>query len=507
MNKGLLLFFIGIFSFTINVFAQINPNLTILQENSRYFQYKGLPCVLFWGTHHYGWNGYPNESQVLMTSSYANFITIQACNYRYSDYASLWKIAKDQAHWDKLGESIKYALEKDVLVHLYFYDGNFSPEKRKYDAPTDFFSYQKFDEPLDAFGLPGISRRDIHIAMIDIAVKTLWKYPNIIFDPAFEIVNSYRWGKNADEFQIWWVQQMKEKGKSINPQIEHLFSTMWGGNSNIRDGKRSHPRGNQYLSHPRNRSMDMIMGEHDQDGFFCVPEDNSDTLYSWKVPLIRMAVHAPDWHFGKYHDIGGAVHNLMKDQIYYGIQTGEHYNFDGNVFTYKLSSPQLRSWMLQTRWYLENIETWADEPGKWGGDEITREKLPEYRDTERPELTNPVGFVNGVKVTTDSIYFSCIYKDNENDNARLAEVWIDMDQNGRFAPDYADGERFKMHVLKNHDMGTHYFISFSKKNFKKGNLAYVFRFANNDWYPPKPCELTFKRNEGINYNHHVILLE
>lgn len=459
-----------------------SDNLVLLPENSRYLQYKGLPCVLFWGTHHWGWRGYPNAQDLTHSGTYANFITLQASEYRYSDYPALWRRAQDDTYWQRLKQSIKTAYERDILVHLYFYDGNYSPEEGRYDAPTRFFDGNALDEDLAAFGLPGKTRRDIHQALIAHAVQVAWEYPNVLFDPVFEMVNTYRWGVNADAFQRWWVSEFKQQGARRDPSVDHLFGTMWGGNGNYRDGKQSHPRGNQRESHPHERAMDVLIGEHTQDGFFVDPEDNSDNVYRWRVPMLRMALHAPEWQRDQVHDINGPAHALMIRQIEYGIHTGEHYNYDGSRWTTDLTSPALKQWMLQTRWYLENIRTWVDEPGRYGGDEITEDTLPIYAPSQRPVLTNPDGYTQGVRRDGEAVVFACMYKDADDDPPALAEVWVDANGDGRY--DLSPNERFTLSATsKDYRRGVLFVSQRIRRQVKSSR--YVFRFADRHWLPPQ----------------------
>lgn len=453
-------------------------NLTLLPENPRYFQVEGLPCVLFWGTHHYGWRGYPDDDQLESTSKYANFITIQGAEHRYRDHASLWKLAHDEAHWKKVRRSVEAAHRQGLVVHFYLFDGNYSLEEKKYDRPTWLYVEEKLDEDLADSGLPGVTRRDLHLALIDRVVEHLWEFPRIIFDPVFEMVNTYRWRRDADGFQRWWVRELRERGRRRFPEITHLVGTMWGGSGNYRDGKQSHFRGGQRESHPRDRSMDLILGEHTQDGFFVEPRHNSDRVYDWGVPLVRMGLHAPEWLRGEVHELGGEAQLLMKRQIVSGIHTAEPYNFDGKRWTHELTSPGLRGWMLRTRWYLENLRTWEDEPGRRGGDEIRAESLPGDLGSLPPVLVEVPGYPGGIRAGVGRVEFAVKFLDPEGEAPALAEVWIDLDRDGRFRPDPAAGERLS---LRREGPG----IYRGEAEIEESQLyRYTFRFADARWTPP-----------------------
>ena len=453
----------------------INRSFVPLPENTRYFQMNGLPCVLFWGTHHYGWRGYPSAADIERTAAYANFITLQGSEHRYRDYASLWAVAQDRAYWRQVRQSVQAAADRGVIVHFYFYDGNYSLEQQKYDAPTWLFVDGKLDDDLAAFGLQGVTRRDIHTAMIDRGVEFVWEFPNVIFDPAFEMVNTYRWRRYADQFQRWWVDEFKKRGSDHRKDVRHLFGTMWGGNGSYRDGRLSHKRGGQVESHPQDRHMDLLIGEHSQDGFFVEPRHNSAAVYGWRVPMVRMALHSPSWQKGAVHRPGGPAHRLMIDHIVSGIHTGEPYNFDGTRWTYEYTSPELRNWMLQTRWYLENIRTWEDEPG---GDEIVAQRLPAAAISARPTLAPVDGYAAGARQQGGDVVFACRFLDPESEPPALAEVWVDRNGDGRFSPNPACAERVTMRSLGD----GHYSARICMPSAP--SVDYVFRFADRHWFPP-----------------------
>ena len=483
--------------------SAINPNLVLLPENPRYLQYRGLPCMLFWGTHHWGWREHPTADQLRVTAGYANLITLQATGHRYSSFASLWERVNDDAHWHAVRAAVRAAHELGLLVHLYFFDGNYSLEAEKYDRPTRFFHHYSLDEDLAAHGLPGVTRRRIHLRVMEQAVEHLGEFPNIVFDPVFEMVNTYRWEFGAEEFTRWWADTFRQEGKARHPGVSHLLGTMYGGNEGVVNGRLTHLRGaGQRVSHPHRRMLDLLIGEHRQDGFFTEPEENPTEVYDWRVPMLRMALHSPHWQEGRTNDLGGPAHQLMVRQLIVGMHTAEGYNQRDGRWTVDLTAPALRNWMRRARWYLENIRTWEDEPGRFGGDEITADKLP-GPDTSQPPVLEPVaGFPAGAQVRDGRIEFAARFRDPERERPALAEVWVDANGDGRFDPNPAKGERISM-TRKDDAPGTSPVFRTSLPLPERDAVSYTFRFADSHWNPPVGGEGLMPLDP---YDHQVLEL-
>jgi len=223
--------FLAVCICSIPVFSQPDTNLRILKENPRYFQYKGIPTTLFWGTHHWGWNTFPTEKELDYTASYANYITIQATNFRYgrnSTYLKYWERINDDGYWEQIRQSVKWALERDILVYLYHYDGYGLGKYHYMDWLITNPDGEVFDKDLAEYGLPGITPRDIHKKVIEQTVKFLWDCPNVVYDMCFEIMGAIRHGRVDVSLTKWWNNELRKQGKSHNPEIEHLITTMYG---------------------------------------------------------------------------------------------------------------------------------------------------------------------------------------------------------------------------------------------------------------------------------------
>lgn len=463
--------------------------LHLLPENPRYFQYKGLPCVMFWGTHHWGWRAHPDAGQIRTSAAYANLVTFQATDYRYSTYRTLWDRVGHDAYWETIARSVQHAFEHDVIVHLYFFDGHYRIENGIYPSSSQFFLPEKLDEDLGAHGLPGRTRRQLHERILDAAARHLAKFPNLIYDPIFESTPLFKlFGRRIDAFCRWWMDELRRRCEQVHPGVLAPAGTM------LRE------------THPADRHMEVLLGEHNSDGFFADPARLTARIYDYHVPLVRMALREPEAFTSRISgddvrakiSIGHPLQHLMIEQIVHGVHTAEHYNAtaEGNWVT---QSDELQRWFLQARWYLENIRTWRNEPGFHGGDEITREKLPWYSAAPRPTLAAPPGYRHGVKLTSTHWEFAAVYKADSAAPPLQAEVWVDRSGVGRYRTDPGEGDRIAMTVHRSASPGTFHCTAQLPRNDAAEGALYTFRFAAPDWIPPAPGGLIPDNCPGISY--------
>lgn len=465
------------------------PSLRYLPWNNRYLQYKGLPCVLFWGTHHWGWRAHPTAEQLRVTAAYANFTTLQASDFRYSTYGELWERAGDTAYWRRIAASVEAALELDLIVHLYFFDGHYRVENAVYPSASDFLFPARLDEDLAAFGLPGRTRRQVHERILDQAAIHLAGFPNLIVDPVFESTPLFKLlGHGADDFCRWWADGWRQRSEEAAPGCRQLLGTM------LRE------------TAPAARNMDVLLGEHESDGFFSDPTRLTSKIYDYRVPMLRMALRAPEPFTSQMSPmevrtkvaLGHPVQHLMIEQIVHGVHTAEHYNLTAEN-TWVTQADDLQRWFLQARWYLENIKTWDGEPGFHGGDEITRERLPLHNGSARPRLENPAGYARGVRLLDDVWEFAVLYHSTDDTDPWLAEVWVDRTGRGYFDPNPAHGDRLAMTRTKREQSGAAYYTVRVPHAETAPGARYVFRFAGRDWLPPAPGGLVPDNTPGISY--------
>ena len=154
--------------------------------------------------------------------------------------------------------------------------------------------------------------------------------------------------------------------------------------------------------------------------------------------------------------------------------------------TWHNASPEALEYYLQARWYMENLGYSQGE-----GSLISDDELPHFTPSERPELLNPEGYRNG----RDSEEYAVLYRHPEGLPPAQAEVWIDIDEDGRFNPDPSAGERFTMEAH-----GTDYKKGVLYTVHAPADRRYVFRFADENWNPPVSGGLVPGR-AGISYSH------
>jgi hypothetical protein len=106
------------------------------------------------------------------------------------------------------------------------------------------------------------------------------------------------------------------------------------------------------------------------------------------------------------------------------------------------------------------------------------------------------------------VQFSAVYADADNDAPVQAEVWIDMNGDGRFAPDAARGERLPMEWSgEEYSRGVTFHCAVPRSAIQDPTaVRYMFRFADAHWYPPQTGGLVAGRTAGITYAHWTLVL-
>ena len=456
----------------------ISEVLEIMPENNRYFQYKGLPAVLFGsqGTNGHGIIYRPNElteERIKRVAEHANHIYLTILpddanrNTGWDGLYSKISTPHDQGEWSHLTDIARWAHENDVIVHMFPWSYKWNYTKQDWSG-SDFL-YPNESSQWDKKVTNGLTKRDLHELAIERIVAATWDYPNVVYNFMWEYVVR----RNSDpegSFHRWWVDRMKEEGRKVNPEVSHLFSIKFGE------------------EHPSQRNADFII-EEDGNGFW-YNHPHAQVL-DYNVPLVFISSDLPfadntftGWanvpHSPRRREHGQErVYNITPSDIQAMITEGFH-----PAETWHNATEDGLSYYLQARWYLENLP-WGEEQDGFPG-------LPDFTRSERPELVNQEGFTNG----RDGDSFAVIYRHPEGLPPAQAEVWVDVDEDGRFNPNPSAGERFEMEAhgddFKN---GVLYTVT------APANKRYVFRFADHNWNPPVNGGLVPGQAEGISYDH------
>ena len=358
-----------------------------------------------------------------------------------------------------------------MIFWSYWWD--FGKQEGRQSAGSDMVRPLK-DPLLQEPVVEGLSRIDLHRLAIRRAVQATWDLPNVTYNMMWEYNNVWPFYDEDWEFHRWWVDEVKEQGRAIDPDMTHLFS--------VEDAS----------VHPSRRNADFLTEE---DGNMGITAPGSlRSLLSYRVPLVAWSL---DNLFGNGM-WGGDTTALTPFEIRKAILQGVH-----PAQTFVDLAPTGKQYFLQARCYLENIRTWADEPGTLEGDEITESALPQYVDSERPTLANPPGYRNGYKVQDRFLEFACLYTDPDGDAPAQAEVWVDRNGDRRFDPAPSKGERIAM-TTRETSYATGVLFKASEiavSHLGHDEVRYVFRFADRHWYPPEVGGLVAGKNGGITYDH------
>jgi hypothetical protein len=449
--------------------------LRLLPENTRYFEYKGLPMVLF--LHKGGLKQVPginrqSQEAIVQASRHANHF--------YMPLHSTWVRAtaeevhaqlQDDAHWGRVREIARTAFEHDVILHLFFWSYKFNFEKQDWSG-----SDMVWPDPADDGGVlvesAGLTRRDLHELAVNRAVEATWDLPNVVYNFMWEYNVRQRKQDPEGAFHRWWAAQVRERGRQLDPAIEHRISVKLG------------------YAHPSSLGADFVV-EEDGNGFWLGHSHKVVLAYNVPAVFISSDFVFADNDFNGWEHVpfnprkwaNGQVlgHPITPNDLRAMVSEGFH-----PAETWVPARDDTLPYYLQMRWYLENagiLDTDAHGAVR---------TLPRFRPSKRPALSNPATFLHG----RNGDQYAAIYAHPEGLPPVLAEVWIDVNGDGRFSPDPADGERFPMKA--------------ESDNFKQGVLftttgpadrRYLFRFADQNWNPPVRGGLVPGKVEGISYDH------
>jgi hypothetical protein len=454
--------------------ATDHPPLRVHPENPRYFEYRGLPLVLF--GHQAGLRGVPVPRQAgtdaaARVSRYGNhfYMTVHPTWVR-ATFDEVHRTLHDPENWRRVRDLIEAAREHDVIVHLFFWSYKFNYAEQDWSGSDMIWT-----DPDDDGGVVvgrDVTRRDLHRLAIDNAVEHTADLPNVVYNFMWEY-NVRVPGKDPDgEFHRWWARTFRETFARAVPGRDPLIS--------IKFGRR----------HPRERGADFVV-EEDGNGFFY--RHPHTTVLEHGVPAVfissdfvfadnvfrgwdRVPWNPRVWERGQVRD-----YRITPDDLRAMVTEGFH-----PAETWQSAQEETLNYYLQMRWYLENLPTWRNEPGRG----IAADALPRYVPSQRPTLSNPPGYTNG----RNGRSYAAIYAHPEGLPPAQAEVWIDVNGDGRFETDPAAGERIAMQP-----QGDDYKegVLFTAEGPKEGR--YVFRFADRNWNPPRAGGLVRGRSEGITY--------
>lgn len=443
-----------------------DAQLRYLPENNRYWEWKGLPVYGLYNDNHVTHCDWKSSGSYADKSQWGACMSLRVFGAVFDRYKTVDEIlakGSDESNWKSIRAKAQEAAEYDMLVMIVWHDGGWSPVKQKYGGGNEIVhEYENYEERYQP--------------VLRMAAKYTWDLTNVIHVPIFEVP----YYNEMEVFPVKWRLSMTEYGEVQHPGVS---GPMFG-----------------LMSRANARGFDCLVGEYDDDGPHCDPDKNlSPMVFSQGIPLMRMcsspygarnkAGNCPDpvYHYGD-------PENLRQiEQILAGYMTAESYGGTTGM--------DVRHWFLQVRCYVENVRSWENEPAKFGGDEITREKLPRYVNSRRPTLTNAPGYTNGVTTGRGGLSFGCVYTDADNDAPVQAEVWVDRNGDGRYDPDPAVGERVSMAPQgSSYANGVTYTVSdVSITGSRDNKVMYIFRFADRNWYPPQRGGVIAGKTPGISY--------
>lgn len=466
----------------VGVVPAVDAGLGLLAENSRYFQYKGLPMVLF---------GYQAGLRPTPVATFGTDRIVEAARYGNSlfmaahptwvtaSYSELLAVLQDDSHWARVRELARTAQEHDVVLHVFFWSYQWN-----YGAGSYSGSDMIWSDPGSEGGtvVSGYTRRDLHEMAIDRMVEATWEYPNVIYNFMWEYNTRRSHDDPNGDFHRWWVSRIRESGAKLDPDVHHLVSIEEGralpGDATAQFGGSNQP--------------DFVV-EEDGNSFWYDCSVDLESGLAYRVPLVFISSDYPfaDNSFRSWDDVscprtrtnkdGSASYQVTPQDVRNMVLGGWH-----PAQAWSSPRPETLRYYLQARWYMENVGILDTELN----DEIRA--VPTYRASSRPELQGPAGYVNG----NDGSSYAAIYRHPEGLPPAQAEVWIDVNGDGRFSPDPARGERFAM-TSQGGDFaaGVLYTVD------GPANRAYVFRFADESWNPPVAGGLVPGSAEGISYDH------
>ena len=431
--------------------AATDPQLHYLPENHRYWEWKGLPLYSIMNDNHIAECDWIPVGEIPDKAEWGSIAIIKPFGRVFDRYRScdeIFQRGTDPWLWQEVRRLAKIAEKHDILVMTMWHDGHYNCEAKQYHSAF-VIGTRVYKE-----------RESEYLKILELAGEYTGDLTNIIHVPIFENQGA----NQSSQFPVWWLENFRKYVKQYHPDKSGpMFSLM---------------------SHTTTRGYNSLIGEFNGAGVFADPDRNPPSVWEANVPLLRFTSSAYGasnkagrcpWKVYGYNE---GENRLQQKQILSGYHTAESYGGTTGM--------DVRHWFQQVTYYIENIKTWENEPQKFGGDEITQAKLPKYAKSERPSLSNPSGYVNGVKVKDGTLSFGCIYEDSDNDAPAQAEVWVDRNGDGRYNPNPDAGERVGMT-----GQGTSYSsgVTYTADNVSvsgtiDNKVMYIFRFADKNWYPP-----------------------
>jgi hypothetical protein len=451
-----------------------SPGLRILPENPRYFEYKGLPLVLFMHKGGVEQMPYPNEKSlkgVVQGSRFANHYYMPAHHtwVRATPRQVLEQLQDDQ-HWRSVREIVRAAHEHDVIVHLFFWSYKFNYGKQDWTG-----SDMVWPNPEDDGGVlldsPRLTRREVHELAIERTLKATWDLPNVVYNFMWEYNVRQTRQDPEGRFHRWWANRVREVGRTIDPSIEHRISVKLG------------------RMPPSQVGADFVV-EEDGNGFWF--HTSHRQVLEYGVPAVFISSDYPfaDNPFTGWENVPHSPKIWANGQVdEYHISPQEAYIMAAEGFhpaeSFAPATAETLEYFLQARWYLENVGILHTDPdGRVKG-------MPLHRPSQRPVLENPDGFEHGRRGDR----YAVVYRHPEGLAPAQAEVWIDVNGDGRFSPDPAGGERFTLVAQGSGDYRSGVLFT----GAAPADRPYVFRFADRNWNPPVRGGLVPGKTEGISY--------
>jgi hypothetical protein len=448
--------------------------LRIHPQNPRYFEYNGLPLVLFG---HQGVRGIvpvpgstPPDRLSLVARHGNHFYMAVHPTWVRATYEQTHAALADEANWRQVRAVLEEARRHDVIVHLFFWSYKFNYDRQDWSG-----SDMLWPDPREDGGevLPDVTRLDLHELAIRQAVRHTWDLPNAIYNFMWEYNVRRRGGQDPEgDFHRWWARSLRDEGRKAHPGIERLISVKWGW----------HP--------PSELGADFIV-EEDGNGFFF---GHPHTLpLSFGVPCVFIS---SDFVFAD-NNFTGWANVPYSPRIWANGQVGDYRITPEDLramvtegfhpaASWDIALPETLDHYLQVRWHLENLRTWHRQTAAC----ISEQALPLPVSSRRPTLTNPDGYVNG----RDGSRYAAIYTHPEGLPPAQAELWVDHNGDGRFDTDPDAGERIAMQAQGDDFAGGVLFTATAP-----GGRRYVFRFADRNWNPPHTGGLVPGHAAGISY--------
>ena len=472
--------------------ARSASQLQLLPQNTRYFQYNGLPMVLF--GNQAGLAPTPTATfdpdHLEKVSRHGNSLfTAAHPTWVDASYEELLATLNDDAHWANLADIARVAYEQDVILHVYFWSYKWNFQGQGWTGSDMIWS-----DPAQDGGevVDGLTRKDLHELLMDRVLEATWQYPNVVYNMMWEYNTRVDEGsgpqaqfddRNGD-FHRWWIGELRERGSSLDPAVHHLIATTDG---------RAAP-GDASATFGTATTPDFIV-EEDGNGFWYSHETGRETLLDYHVPLVFMS---SDYPFGD-NAFSGWENVAHGDRTWDTKEQGPEYRVSAAdvremllggfhpAHAWAPAQDEALDYYLQARWYMENRGVLdADMSG-------ALRELPDYTPGERPSLSNPDGY--GENGRRGSLY-GVVYEHPEGLAPAQAQVWIDVNGDGVFSPDPADGERFDMQAVGgDYRTGMVYVVD------AVPDRPYVFRFADANWNPPVTGGLVPGETSGISYSY------